>query len=362
MTPVNAHGIRADFKLQLERFALDVSFSAPNQGVTALFGPSGSGKTTLLRCIAGLERAAGSLHINGEVWQDKARFVPVHKRPLGYVFQEASLFPHLSVRANLEYGLKRIPPSERRVPLEQVTEWLGLERLIERGDPAKLSGGERQRVAIGRALLTSPRLLLMDEPLSALDTGSKQEILPYLERLHRELNIPVLYVSHALEEVTRLADHLVLLEQGRVIASGALNETLARLDLPTAHLDDAGAVIEAAVALHDEKYHLTRLDFPGGQLWVGKVDRPFGSMVRARVLARDVSIATQVPQGTSINNILKARIEEIRDEGPDKVIVRMTVGEKNMLLSRITRRSRDHLGLVVGMEVFAQAKSVVLTI
>jgi len=352
--------IRASFKLQLESFALDVSFSAPNRGVTALFGPSGSGKTTLLRCIAGLERAAGLLHINGDVWQDDTKFLATHRRPLGYVFQEASLFPHMSVRANLEYGLKRIPPSERKVPLEQVVEWLGLARFIERGDPAKLSGGERQRVAIGRALLTSPRLLLMDEPLSALDTGSKQEILPYLERLHRELNIPVLYVSHALDEVVRLADHLVLLEQGRVIASGALQQTLARLDLPTAHLDDAGAVIEAAVAEHDEKYHLTRLDFPGGELWVGRVDRPFGSVVRARVLARDVSIATQQPQGTSINNILKAHIDEIRDEGPDKVIVRMRVGGTNMLLSRITRRSRDHLGLIAGMYVCAQVKSVAL--
>jgi molybdate transport system ATP-binding protein len=353
--------IRADFKLQLESFALDVTFSAPSRGVTGLFGPSGSGKTTLLRCIAGLERAAGSLHINGEVWQDDTKFMATHRRPLGYVFQEASLFPHMSVRANLEYGLKRIPPSERKVPLEQVVEWLGLNHLIERGDPAKLSGGERQRVAIGRALLTSPRLLLMDEPLSALDTSSKQEILPYLQRLHRELDIPVLYVSHALDEVARLADHLVLLEQGRVIASGALVETLSRLDLPTAHFDDAGAVIEAEVVHHDEAYHLTRLDFSGGNLWVGRVDQPFGSRVRARVLARDVSIATQPPQGSSITNILNARIAEICDEGTDKVNVRLMIGPSHMLLSRITRRSRDHLGLVVGMEVYAQVKSVVLT-
>jgi molybdate transport system ATP-binding protein len=360
MTTNNAHRIRADFKLQLESFALDANFAAPAVGVTALFGPSGSGKTTLLRCIAGLERAAGSLHVNGETWQDGAKFLPVHKRPLGYVFQETSLFPHLSVRANLEYGLKRVAPAERKVHLEQVTEWLGLERLIARGDPARLSGGERQRIAIGRALLTSPRILLMDEPLSALDTGSKQEILPYLECLHRELNIPVLYVSHALDEVARLADHLVLLEEGRVIASGAMQETLARLDLPIAHLDDAGAVIEASVAEHDEKYHLTRLEFPGGQLWVGSADQPFGSVVRARVLARDVSIATQQPYGTSINNVLKARIDEIRDEGPDKVIVRMTVGDADMLLSRITRRSRDHLGLAAGMAVYAQVKTVAL--
>jgi molybdate transport system ATP-binding protein len=352
--------IQVYFKLQLESFLLDAVFSAPAIGVTALFGPSGSGKTTLLRCIAGLERAKGTLHVNGDTWQDETIFEPVHKRPLGYVFQEASLFPHLSVRANLEYGLRRIPRSERKVPLDQVVEWLGLERLIERGDPARLSGGERQRVAIGRALLTSPRILLMDEPLSALDTNSKQEILPYLERLHRDLEIPVLYVSHAMDEVARLADHLVLLDQGRVIASGALGEMLARLDLPTAHFDDAGAVIEAVVVQHDETYHLTQLDFSGGSLWVGQVEQPFGSKVRARVLARDVSIATQQPHGSSITNILHARIAEIRDEGPDKVIVRLAVGESHVLLSRITRRSRDLLKLSVGMDVFAQVKSVAL--
>ncbi|MBI5007998.1 MAG: molybdenum ABC transporter ATP-binding protein [Nitrosomonadales bacterium] len=352
--------IRAQFALQRDSFFLDAGFEAPASGVTALFGPSGSGKTTLLRCIAGLERAAGSLHVNGETWQDDTDFMPVHKRPLGYVFQEASLFPHLSVRANLEYGYKRIAPAARKVQPEQVVEWLGLARLVGRNDPSQLSGGERQRVAIGRALLTSPRILLMDEPLSALDTTSKQEILPYLEALHRELDIPVLYVSHALDEVARLADHLVLLEKGRVIASGALQQTLARLDLPTAHFDDAGTVIEAAVAQHDEKYHLSRLDFPGGQLWVGRVEQPFGTVVRARVMARDVSIATQAPQGSSINNILNARIEEIRDEGPDKVIVRMRVGDAHTLLSRITRRSRDHLGLKDGMFVCAQVKSVAL--
>ncbi|MFA5825617.1 MAG: molybdenum ABC transporter ATP-binding protein [Gallionellaceae bacterium] len=353
-------GIRARFALQREGFVLDTSFDVPAAGVTALFGPSGSGKTTLLRCIAGLERAQGMLQVNGVTWQDEKTFVPVHQRPLGYVFQEASLFPHLSLRANLEYGYKRIKPAERKVQLEQVVAWLGLNHLIGRSDTASLSGGERQRVAIGRALLTSPRILLMDEPLSALDTTSKQEILPYLERLHRELEIPVFYVSHAMDEVARLADHLVLLEKGRVIASGALHETLARLDLPTAHFDDAGAVIEAAVAQQDETYHLTRLDFAGGHLWVGKVDQPFGTRVRARVLARDVSIATQAPQGSSINNILNARIEEIRDEGTDKVMVRLRVGQAQILLSRITRRSRDHLGLSDGMYVCAQVKSVAL--
>jgi molybdate transport system ATP-binding protein len=353
-------GIRAQFKLQRDSFALDASFEAPSRGVTALFGHSGSGKTTLLRCIAGLERAPGSLHVNGSAWQDDKTFVPVHKRALGYVFQEASLFPHLSVRANLEYGYKRIDAAKRRVQTDQVIEWLSLSHLVDRRDANSLSGGERQRVAIGRALLVSPEILLMDEPLSALDTHSKQEILPYLERLHRELDIPVLYVSHAMDEVARLADHLVLMEKGKVIASGDVHETLSCLDLPTAHFDDAGAVIEAAVAQQDEKYHLTRLDFAGGELWVSRVEQPFGAKVRARVLARDVSIATQAPHGSSINNILNARIEEIRDEGPDKVVVLMKVGESQKLLARITRRSRDHLGLIDGMYVCAQVKSVAL--
>ncbi|MBI1887446.1 MAG: molybdenum ABC transporter ATP-binding protein [Nitrosomonadales bacterium] len=353
--------IHARFDLAYPGFALHAEVRLPARGIIALFGPSGSGKTTLLRCIAGLERTAnGMLQVRDEVWQDGANFLPVHRRPLGYVFQEASLFPHLSVRQNLEYGLKRIPPEQRRVQLEQAVEWLGLDRLIERDSPAGLSGGERQRVAIARALLTSPRLLLMDEPLSALDTASKRDILPYLEILHGALDIPVIYVSHALDEVARLADQLVLMEQGRVIASGALGEVLGRLDLPTAHLDDAGAVIEAGVVVQDEAYHLTRLDFSGGSLWVSRVERAIGSVVRARVLARDVSIATAAPHGSSISNILEARIAEIRDEGADRVNLRLTIGESQVLLSRITRRSRDQLGLMPGMEVFAQVKSVAL--
>ena len=353
--------IQAHFDLSYPGFTLHAELQVFAHGVIALFGPSGSGKTTLLRCIAGLEPTAkGMLQVKDEMWQSGDRFMPVHRRPLGYVFQEASLFPHLSVRQNLEYGLKRIPSEQRKVPLEQVVEWLGLNKLIERDSPAGLSGGERQRVAIARALLTSPRLLLVDEPLSALDAASKREILPYLARLHDELQIPVIYVSHALDEVARLADQLVLMERGRVIASGALNEILARLDLPTAHLDDAGAVIEAKVAVHDEAYHLTRLDFSGGSLWVSRMERAAGSPVRARVLARDVSIATAAPQGSSISNILAARIAGIQDEGHDRVVLRLAVGGEHMLLSRITRRSHDQLGLVPGMEVFAQVKSVAL--
>lgn len=360
MARESMNDIRAHFKTQLGSFMLDAAFTTPATGVTALFGASGSGKTTLLRCIAGLARAAGALQVQGEVWQDATHFLPTHQRPLGYVFQEASLFPHLSVRANLQYGYQRIAPDARKVPLEQVVEWLSLSHLMGRSDVSQLSGGECQRIAIGRALLTSPRILLMDEPLSALDTHSKQEILLYLERLHHELNIPVIYVSHALDEVARLAEHMVFLQQGRVIASGGLHETLARLDLPTANFDDAGVVIEGIIAEHDEKYQLTRLDIAGGNLWVGQVQQALGKRMRARVLARDVSIATHAPQGSSINNILPATLIELREEAGGKVMLKLQVSESQVLLSRITQRSCDYLDLKVGAHVFAQVKSVVL--
>jgi molybdate transport system ATP-binding protein len=354
--------IRTRFQMARGSFVLDVDAQLPVRGVTGMFGPSGSGKTTLLRCIAGLERASGSLHIGGMAWQDENTHVAAHRRAVGYVSQEANLFAHLSVRANLEYGYKRVPSSARKVEFDQVVAWLGLEHLVERQNPAELSGGERQRVAIGRALLTSPCILLMDEPLSALDVTSRQNILPYLEHLHRELEIPVLYVSHALEEIARLADHVLLLQQGRVLASGALSEILPRLDLPVAHLDDAGVVIEAKVAQHDEAYHLTRLDFAGGSLWVGGSNHPLGGDVRVRILARDVSIALRQAHDSSITNILAAGIAEISDEGADKVNLRLAVGGSQVLLARITRRSRDLLGLQPGMDVFAQVKSVVLVV
>ncbi len=351
--------IRTSFRLNYPDFTFAVDLQLPSTGVTALFGPSGSGKTTLLRCIAGLVKSPdGLLRVKDEIWQEGSFFMPIHRRALGYVFQEAGLLPHLSVRRNLEFGLQRIPPAGRRVQFEQVVDLLGLSRLIDRQDPCSLSGGEQQRVAIGRALLTSPKLLLMDEPLSSLDPASKQEILPYLERLHGALDVPMLYVSHSLDEVTRLADHVVLMDAGQIVVSDSLDAVQSRLDLPMAHLDDAGIVIEACVAGHDEIYHLSRLDFSGGKLWVSRVDCPVGSRVRARVLARDVSIATVAPQGTSITNILAARIAEIEDEGHDRVNLRLLVGDGQTLLSRITRRSRDQLGLAVGRDVFAQVKSV----
>ncbi|MDD5329297.1 MAG: molybdenum ABC transporter ATP-binding protein [Sulfuricella sp.] len=352
-------GISARFALALGEFRLDAAFDAPARGVTALFGHSGSGKTTLLRCLAGLERAPGSrLIVNGEIWQDENTFLPVHRRRLGYVFQEASLFPHLDVRRNLEFGWKRIPPAERRVGFDRAVELLGVGHLLER-NPARLSGGERQRVAIARALLVSPDLLLMDEPLAALDLASKADILPYLERLHDDLSIPVLYVSHSPDEVARLADFMVLMEKGKSVASGALKDMLARLDLPLAHGDEAGVVIDTVAAEHDETYHLTRLEFAGGGISVARTPHPLGARVRLRIHARDVSLALERHGDTSILNVLPATVVEIADESPAQVMIRLDAAGVP-LLARITRKSGALLGLRPGMKVFAQVKSVAL--
>ena len=353
--------IRARFRLNHPGFCLDVDLRLPGRGVTALFGHSGSGKTTCLRCVAGLERAdAGYLAIGDELWQDSAAgvFVPTHRRALGYVFQEASLFPHLSVRGNLEFGRKRVAGAPK-VAWEQAVELLGIGQLLERR-PAHLSGGERQRVGIARALLTSPRLLLMDEPLAALDLKRKQEILPYLERLHAELDIPVLYVSHSPDEVARLADHVVLLDQGRAMAQGGLQETLARLDLPIAFGEDAGVVIEATVAEHDDRYHLTRLDFRGGAVLVARRPEALGQRLRFRLHARDVSLALQRNDASSITNVLAAAVVEVAAaDTPAHVLVRLDA-EGTPLLARITRRSCDQLGVRPGLRLWAQIKAVAL--
>jgi molybdate transport system ATP-binding protein len=346
-------------------FLLDVDLMLPGHGVTALFGPSGSGKTTVLRCIAGLERSAiAYLEINGEVWQDSARgyFLPTHRRPLGYVFQEASLFAHLSVKRNLEYGLRRSDQRAGRAVWQQTMEMLGIGHLLARM-PAMLSGGERQRVAIARALLTSPKLLLMDEPLAALDQARKMEILPHLERLRDELAIPLLYVSHQPDEVARLADHLVLLEQGRALACGPLPALLARLDLALAAADDAAAVLEVTVAQHDDHYQLMRLDFAGGQIFVPQRDIALGKRLRLQVHARDVSLALAVHEDSSILNRVQGTVVDVVQPSltthAAHALVLLDVGG-SALLARITRRSCDQLRLFSGQRLWAQIKSVAL--
>jgi molybdate transport system ATP-binding protein len=360
--------IDANLRLPRRDFTLDVVLALPSRGITTLVGPSGCGKTTVLRALAGLERAAGRVAFDDEVWQDDARgrFVPTHRRALGYVIQEAALFPHLDVRANLHYGRRRSDLAAQRVALDGVIELLGIGHLLARRT-ATLSGGERQRVAIARALATGPRLLLMDEPMAALDAARKAEILPYLERLHRELALPVVYVTHAMDEAARLADHLVLMRDGHVEAAGALVELMARSDLPLNRRDDAGVVIEAQVAEHDRPHGLTRLDCRGTALWVGESAAAPGERLRARVLARDVSVTRQRPAETSILNVLPVVLESVQHERTT-ALLSLRVGNATggaadvgwTLLARITSKSVDTLRLQPGDALHAQVKGVAL--
>jgi molybdate transport system ATP-binding protein len=362
-----------DARLHLARpgFTLDVDLHLPGRGVTALFGPSGCGKTTCLRAIAGLTRnrpnpglaraQPGRVVVNGDVWQDDAAHLwrATHERALGYVFQEASLFDHLNVRGNITYGLQRTPPARRQVALEQAVELLGIGHLMER-KPQALSGGERQRVAIARALATSPRLLLMDEPLAALDAQRKAEVLPYLEKLHRTLDIPVLYVSHAIDEVARLASHMVLMREGRVLAQGPTGELITRLDLPLAHGDAAATVIEGTVQQHDAHDHVTTVGFSGGQLLlVSPTARAPGEALRLRVQARDVSLALAAPEDSSILNILPATVVAVAEDSPGQCMVALDAGATR-LLARVTQRSAQALALAPGRAVFAQVKGIAI--
>jgi molybdate transport system ATP-binding protein len=348
-----------ELRHRLGDFTLDAAFAfgeAP--GVTALFGPSGAGKSTIIHAIAGLSRPdKGRIVLHGETLLDTERgvFVPARERRIGVVFQDTRLFPHLSVRANLLYGWHRAGAGSHPQNIDGVVKLLGLETFLAR-KPRALSGGERSRVALGRALLMSPRALLLDEPLAALDAARKAEILPYLERLVRETNIPMLYVSHALDEVARLANRMVVVSAGRVVAEGSLFDVTARLDLFTgAHLLP-GAVLEAAIAGHDAPHGLTELTFAGEILVVPAIDRPIGDKVRIRIDADDVMLALVRPESVSANNVLPATIAAIREEGPN-ADVQLRLKDGN-LIARITRRSLERLALKPGTHVFALIKSV----
>lgn len=351
--------IKARFRICLDEFQLDVDLSIPSQGVTSIFGPSGCGKTTLLRAIAGLDRHPDAyLEVGGDIWQGPGKFLPTHRRPVAYVFQEASLFTHLSVMGNLEYGLRRTPQSRRRVSLDDAIELLEIGPLLQR-KTATLSGGERQRVAIARALAVSPELLLLDEPLAAVDLTRKQEIIPYMESLHRELDIPIIHVSHLPEEVARLADHLVLLESGKVQASGDAHDVFSRLDLPLSQGAGAAALIEAVVIAHDEKYQLTLLEFAGGRITMTRNALPVGSTARLRLAARDVSLTLTKQPGTSILNIIPVTVDAMNSDDEAQLTVRLLAADVP-LLACITRKSADELGLHSGMPLFAQIKSIAL--
>ncbi len=355
----------ARFRLDYPGFRLDIECAFPLDGTVAVFGVSGSGKTTLLRCIAGLPPvASGSLACGRDIWQDDARgiFVPIERRRVGVVFQEARLFPHLNVERNLTYGLKRTPPSRRRITFDQVSELLGLARVLRRR-PHQLSGGEQQRVAIGRALLTSPRLLLMDEPLVSLDQERKQDIFPFIKRLNRELGIPVLYVTHDLNEILQLAQHMVLMKRGSVAATGSIPEVFARLDLPElVESNVAGAVLETRIAEHEHRFGLTRVEFSGRSLFIPQQALPIGAPLRIRIPAFDVSVTVDPPPASSsMLNVLEATIVEMGPSSGNGYAVEVKLDAGRPLLAMITRKSCQRLKLKVGQKVHAQFKAVALS-
>ncbi len=351
------------FTLPLAAFELKVDLKLPVRGITAVFGASGSGKTSLLRCVAGLQRPRDALvQIAGQTWQNDQLplFLPTWQRPLGYVFQEASLFEHLSVEGNLRFGLRRTGAGpEQDKALSAAVTLLGLQGLLARRSH-QLSGGERQRVAIARALATQPKLLLLDEPLAALDHARRQEILPWLERLRDELHIPMLYVTHAADEVARLADTLVVLQQGQVVASGPIAQVLTRVDAPIALGDDVSALLYGTLAERDERWSMVRVCFAGGDLWLRDSGLDLGAAVRLRIMASDVSIALQPAHDSSIQNSIAAVVCAIvADAHPSQVLVQLDCGGA-MLLARITARAANALGLEQGQAVWAHIKSVAL--
>ena len=353
--------LKLDIEHRVGTLAMQVKFEADAR-ITVLFGRSGSGKTSLVNLIAGLQKPdRGHIEVDGKVLFDSRRGidVPVQERRVGYVFQEGRLFPHLTVRHNLLYGHVLTPEAERYIHLERIVPLLGLEGLLDRR-PGTLSGGEKQRVAIGRALLASPKVLLLDEPLAGLDAPRKAEILQYLELLRDEVHIPMIYVSHAVEEVVRLADTVVLMSRGKVVATGGVEEVMGRADLrPAAGVFEGGAVLDARVIGQDVKYDLATLAFEGGTLTVTNLDALVGEPVRIRIRARDVSLALEPPRHVSIQNILRGKIAAVGGQRNGTVDVAVAVGAVT-LHSRVTQRACDQLALAPGLEVYALIKAVSL--
>jgi molybdate transport system ATP-binding protein len=351
--------LQVDIRRRLGAFSLDATFETSGR-LTALFGPSGSGKTSLVNLIGGLLRPdEGRIIADGRVLADSAAriFLPKHRRRIGYVFQDARLFPHMTVGQNLRYGRFFTPAAERYGDMEGVVQLLGIGHLLDRR-PGLLSGGEKQRVAIGRALLASPRLILMDEPLASLDDRRKAEIMPYIERLRDETRIPIVYVSHSVAEVARLATDIVVLDEGKVAASGPTSEILQRLDLlPEEERGEGGAVLEMQVAGRNEAFGMSTLISPAGEIQVAGLDAETGSTVRVRIRARDVIVATERPRGISALNMLPGRIAEVSSgDGHFADVLIECSGEA--VTARITRQSAEMLGLAPGLDVFAVIKSV----
>lgn len=348
-----------------EGFKLEVAFDLLPSGITVLFGPSGCGKTTVLRSVAGLENEAqGIVRIGDDLWLDteKKVFVPTWKRPLGYVFQEASLFPHMTARENLEFGLKYGRASRGGGNrMEEAVELLGLSKLLDHR-PAALSGGERQRVAIARALVLDPEILLMDEPLSALDWARRQEIMPWIERIRDELQIPVLYVTHSAEEVARLADMIVLMENGKIRKKGPASQLLCEITAPVEIESDRISFLHGKVAEIDGKYGLARLVLvTGDDLWISSEGLSQGDEIRVKVFARDVALSLKAEHENSMQNAIACRVQAVTPESdPSQVLVDLACGS-DRLMARLTRRAADLLALAPGKEIWAQVKTAALS-
>ena len=352
--------LEAKFKMDYPGFNLDVEMNIPARGVTVVFGPSGAGKTTLLRCLSGLEKApSGYLKLAGQVWQDEETFIPVQDRKIGLVFQESRLFPHLSIQENLMYGYQRTLPEERNLQLDEVAQVLNLEPLLKRR-PEKLSGGERQRVAIGRALLTSPKLLLMDEPLASLDMQLKAEIVPFIKRIENEFKTPIVYVTHSMNEVLQLVDTMVILKSGKVENIGSVEEVFSDVRSREAVGDEQlGAVLETSVAEHDEEFGLTKLDFMGQVLHVPRQHIPVGQSLRVHIHSNDVSLSTVPPSGvTSVLNILRAKVEKVGKLDPKGYSVDIELDAGRPILATITRKSLSNLDLQPGQTIYAHIKAI----
>lgn len=360
--PALSEMLTLQLELKRRAFHLRVDLRLPATGVTVLFGPSGSGKTTVLRCVAGLERSRGRVLIGREVWQDSdsGRWLPTWERDLGYVFQEASLFEHMDVLANLRFGMERVKKTDGQQALDAAVEMLGIGHLLKR-KPQSLSGGERQRVALARALATQPRLVLLDEPLASLDGARREDILPWLERMHTELRIPVLYVTHSMQELTRLADHVVLMDGGQVRLDGPVSQILSDPGFAAAVGGEAGAVLTGLIKSHDDDFHLTCVDLQGDELWVRKRQARNGTVVRLHIHADDVSLVMTRPLDTSIQNVLRGVIESIDDDShPASCLVRVRhVGQ--FLVARVTRKAVASLKLKEGVGVWMQIKTVALS-
>lgn len=359
-TDIHARFVLQQAQASSDSFVLDVDITLPGHGITAIFGASGSGKTTLLRCIAGLEIAeVAQLTVAEECWQDGQYIRPTHQRSLGYVFQESSLFEHLTVEQNMAYAIKRAQNKIAAEAYQEIISMLGLSALMN-NSPMQLSGGEKQRVAIARALMVQPKLLLMDEPLASLDEARKQEIMPYLETLKASTKVPILYVSHALNEVTRLADYAVILDRGKVLHQGSLHAVFSGAGTDFLAHHEQGVIIEGQIETQDTNWHLAKVAFNGGSLWVRSNGEHTHQNVRIRILAKDVSLALSADDQSSILNRIQARILDISDDA-DKamVLVKLGIGQES-LFARITRLSAQHLDITTGMDIWAQIKSVAL--